>query len=165
MEAAAVNTRLAAATAAAALTVALAGCNFITPQATTFDYDPSDGISGTTGTVAIRNAVLVSEDDMASLAVTFVNSGEPVALLVTVDGEAQRVDLDEGLTAYGFPEQQLVFPLTADVGSLAPVEFAADGIDNEVLEVQVFSTESAGYEALGPIVSEEADESPEPSEG
>lgn len=158
--------RLAAAAAAAALTVALAGCNFLTPQATTVEYDAADGVSGSTGTVEIRNALLVQEDGLASLAVTFVNNGGATTLEIDVAGSTQQISVDEGLTAYGFPDgEQLVFPLDVMPGSLADVVFQADGADSEALQLQVFSTESVGYETLGPeapVETEEADEEADP---
>ena len=49
---------VAAAAAAVVVAFAATGCNILTPQATTIDYDPSDGISGQTGTVEFHNAML-----------------------------------------------------------------------------------------------------------
>ncbi len=41
----------------ALVAIALAGCNFITPQATLVPYESSDGVSGTIGDVDVLNAV------------------------------------------------------------------------------------------------------------
>lgn len=161
--------RIAAAALTAALTLGLAGCNFLSPAATTFEYDAADGVSGSTGVVEIRNALLVTDDGTASLAVTFVNDGPDTVLTVDVQGTQQQVELAEGLTAFGFPDgDQLVFPLDAEPGSLQDVTFQADGADTTALQLQVFSTDSAGYETLAPVApsepaaseDEEADPSP-----
>ncbi|WAC66553.1 hypothetical protein OVA14_01835 [Agrococcus sp. SL85] len=143
------------AAAAAAVVVALVatGCNIFTPQATTIQYDPSDGISGTTGQVQIHNAVLVGEPDgdALSLAVTFTNPGEATFLEVRVEDEAQDVRIPSGTTVYGFQDQQLVFDAPAiDFGGHRSVSFTADGAVPTGLPVQMVSTEFVGYETLGP---------------
>ncbi len=52
-------------------------CNLLAPQATTNHYDASDGVSGDVGDVAIRNAILLSNDgSTANLLVTVVNQGD-----------------------------------------------------------------------------------------
>ena len=156
------KSRLAAAAAAVLATATLAGCNFITPQATQFQYDAADGVSGTSGAVEIRNAVLVVDGDLSSLAVTFVNDGPATTLEVTVGDETQSVDLDSGLTPYGFPEQQLVFTAPVTIGSIEDVVFAADAAERASLAVPTFSTDTANWSDYGPVAPE-VDETPEPS--
>ena len=101
--------RLAAA-AAAAVVVAFAatGCNILTPQATTIDYDASDGVSGSTGTVDIHNAMLIGDPDgdAFNLAVTFTNEGEATVVEVRVDDQSQQVRVSEGVTTFGFPDEE-----------------------------------------------------------
>ncbi|GAA2173999.1 hypothetical protein GCM10009846_18230 [Agrococcus versicolor] len=155
------KSRLAAVAAALVATATLAGCNFTTPQATQYQYDAADGVSGATGPVDIRNAVLVADDDLSSLAVTFVNSGPATTLVVTVGTEEQEIDLDEGVTAFGFPEQQLVFTSPLTVGSLEDVVFSADAAERAALSVPVFSIETANWSSYGPVAPEESE--PEPS--
>jgi hypothetical protein len=49
-------------------TTVLAGCQFVTPQQTANSYTPSDGVNGTAGDVAVRNAfVLDGAGDTASV--------------------------------------------------------------------------------------------------
>jgi len=168
-----VKSRLAAAAAAVLATATLAGCNFITPQATQFQYDPADGVSGQTGPVEIRNAVLVVDGDLSSLVVTFVNDGPATTLEVTVGDETQVVDLDSGLTPYGFPDQQLVFSAPVEAGSLEDVVFAADAAERTAVPVPAFSTATANWSSYGPVAPEEdeaepstpASTEPTPSEG
>lgn len=70
--------RLAASAALVALlTLGTTGCTFMTDQATTQHYDPSDGIGTTLGDVAVQNALLVTEDGTnASLLINVINHSE-----------------------------------------------------------------------------------------
>lgn len=66
---------------ALALAVAFgtAGCGFIAPQATTKQYDASDGVSGSVGSVDVRNAIIVTDakgGTVGNLVVTLVNTGD-----------------------------------------------------------------------------------------
>ncbi|SFS01326.1 hypothetical protein SAMN04487783_0538 [Agrococcus baldri] len=145
----------AAAVAAVVVAIAATGCNILTPQATTIDYDASDGVSGSTGTVEIHNAMLIGEPDgdALNLAVTFTNEGEATVVEVRVDDEAQQVRVSEGVTTFGFPdEEQLIFPQTGELpfGSLRNVSFQADGAQPAGLGVPMISSEALGYETLAP---------------
>lgn len=148
--------RLAAAAAAAVVVVfAATGCNLITPQATQIEYDPSDGVSGVTGAVTMHNAMLIGEPDgeELSLVVTFTNEGEGTILEVRVDDDAQQIRVPEGVTTFGFPdEQQLIFPQTGELpfGSLRNVSFQADGAEPTGLGVPMISSEVVGYEEFAP---------------
>lgn len=76
MEAIAVKIRaVAAAALAVALSAGLAGCNMISPQRTTMQYDASDGVNVDLGDVSLRNVILVtdSEGQQANLVYTAVN--------------------------------------------------------------------------------------------
>src|SRR5690606_5672436 len=99
----------AAAVAAVVVAIAATGCNILTPQATTIDYDASDGVSGTTGTVEIHNAMLVGEPDgdQLNLAVTFTNEGEATVVQVRVDDASEQVRVGEGITTFGLDDQML----------------------------------------------------------
>lgn len=144
----------AAAVAAVVVAFAATGCNILTPVATEIEYDASDGVSGSTGTVEIHNAMLVGEPDGSelNLMVTFTNEGEATALQVRVDDEAQQVRVSEGVTTFGFPEQQLIFPAPGELpyGSLRNVSFQADGAEPTGLAVPMISTETIGYEDYAP---------------
>jgi hypothetical protein len=145
---------VAAAAAAVVVAFAATGCNILTPQATTIQYDPSDGISGQTGAVEFHNAMLIGEPegDALNLSVTFTNSGAATIVEVRYDDQAQQIRIPEGVTTYGFPDQQLVF--SADdvaFGSHQNVSFQADGAEPTGVEVQAISTEFVGYETLGPV--------------
>ena len=145
---------LAAAAAAVVVALAATGCNILTPQATTIQYDPSDGISGTTGTVEFHNALLVGEPegDALNLAVTFTNPGDATTVEVRVDDEAKQVRVPQGTTVFGFPdEEQLVFEVDeVEFGAHRNVSFQADGAEPAGVGVQVFSTEFPDYAELAP---------------
>ncbi|WP_306231851.1 hypothetical protein [Agrococcus beijingensis] len=146
---------LAAAAAAVVVALAVTGCNMLTPQATTIQYDASDGISGETGGVEFHNAMLIGEPDgdALNLAVTFTNPGEATFVEVRVDDEAQEVRVPNGVTTFGFPEQQLVFEVSdVEFGGQRNVSFTADGVEPDPagVGVQVFSTEFPDYAELGP---------------
>lgn len=148
---------VAAAAAAVVVAFAATGCNILTPQATTIQYDPSDGISGQTGSVEFHNAMLIGEPegDALNLAVTFTNPGEATILEVRFDDQAQQIRVPSGVTTYGFPDQQLVFEASDIVfGSHQNVSFQADGAEPAGVEVQAISTEFVGYETLGPEAAE-----------
>ncbi|MBW8872122.1 MAG: hypothetical protein JF618_08165 [Leifsonia sp.] len=76
---------------ALALAVAFgtAGCGFIAPQATTKHYDASDGVSGSVGSIDVRNAIIVTDakdGTVGNLVVTLVNTGS----------ESRRVAISAG---------------------------------------------------------------------
>ena len=116
---------------AAGILLGTSGCNLLAPQSTTAKYDASDGVSGNVGDLAIRNAMLLSEDgDVANLVVTVVNTGDSAhSLTVQYDGGTEKVNQDVTVDAnssvtLGTPDSPSV-TVTADVtpGSLFPVFF------------------------------------------
>ncbi|TFB66093.1 hypothetical protein E3N86_01665 [Cryobacterium sp. Hz7] len=107
------------------------GCNLLAPQSTTAKYDASDGVSGNVGDLAIRNAMLLSDDgNIANLVVTVVNLGDSAHNLnVQYDDGTEKftqevnVDANSSVT-FGTPDAPTV-TVAADVapGSLFPVFF------------------------------------------
>lgn len=136
-----------------------AGCAFITPQATTEIVETSDGVNADIGSVAIRNATLISEDgELASLLVSFVNTGEGAQqLLVQYEDEItgkrvnQKVFIDEGTTSFGAKgtEQILLKNVTAP-GSLFPVYFQYGDEPGKQIMVPVLNTSLPEYDGLAP---------------
>ena len=62
---------------AAGILLGTSACNLLAPQATTARYDAGDGVSGDVGDVAIRNAILLSNDgSTANLLVTVINQAD-----------------------------------------------------------------------------------------
>ncbi|TFC42805.1 hypothetical protein [Cryobacterium shii] len=115
---------------AAGILLGTSGCNLLAPQSTTAKYDASDGVSGDVGDLAIRNAVLLSEDgSTASLLVTVVNTGDSAhSLNVQYKGATEKVtqkvnvDANSSVTI-GTPDAPNVSVTDADTqpGSLFPV--------------------------------------------
>ncbi|HIY67423.1 MAG TPA: hypothetical protein H9830_14240 [Candidatus Agrococcus pullicola] len=146
---------VAAAIAGLALAIGLTGCNMLTPQATTNQYNPGDGLNGETGEVAFRNALLVVDADdpsRGSLNVTFINeSDSPQQMSVQVGDQQVQIPLQPGVSVFGYQDNQIVLPVDNPVaGSTMTAAFAVDGGESVTIDIQVFSTEAIGYEDLGP---------------
>lgn len=119
-----------AATVALSASIALlaSGCGFITPQATTDDYDPSDGVGSTIGDVKVLNALVLSADgENGNLVAGFANSGSERAR-ITIQFESRDGTQDRTVTVAPGEVKSIgtdeVFELTgidADLGSLLPI--------------------------------------------
>lgn len=100
------------------LSVALTGCQFLTPQQTTASYTPSDGVNGDVGPIQIRNVlVLAGEDDTASMIGVLANSGDT----------AQSVEL-QWTAASGTATERVAVP----AGGLVSLSTAPSTIDASV---------------------------------
>ncbi|WDH78143.1 DNA modification methylase [Microbacterium esteraromaticum] len=79
--AASIASRLVAAVAlGAVVALGTTGCTFMTNQATTIDYSPSDGVNvdATGGDIVVRNAMVIATEDgsTGNLVGAFVNTGD-----------------------------------------------------------------------------------------
>ncbi|WP_293696691.1 hypothetical protein [uncultured Agrococcus sp.] len=162
---------VAAATAGLALAIGLTGCNMLTPQATTNEYNPGDGLNGETGDVAFRNVLLVVDADdpsRGSLNVTFINESDSMQQMSVQVGEQQvQIPLQPGVSVFGYQDNQIVLPVDDPLaGSTLSAAFAVDGGDSVTIDIQVFSTEAIGYEDLGPTAEpvDPVDDEDEPSQ-
>lgn len=144
---------------AAGILLGTSGCNLFAPQATTIQYDASDGVSGDLGDLAIRNAMLITEDgENANLVVHVVNSAdEDIELLVQYEGVDEKVDrtltIDANATTeIGIPggESVAVQNLNATAGSLFPVYFQYGDLTGVELLVPVLDGTLAEYSTLVP---------------
>ena len=90
--------RLASVALAAAVVFATAGCSIISPQATTIDYSPAEGVNLMgTEPLKVRNALLVANESgtEANFLAAIVNDTDSAeTLLVGIDGDTQRVRVD-----------------------------------------------------------------------
>lgn len=77
----------------AGILLGTSGCNLYAPQATTIQYDASDGVSGNVGDVGVRNVIVLSEDgETANVLVSLVNQGDaPVSLNVQYEAASGKV--------------------------------------------------------------------------
>jgi hypothetical protein len=144
---------------AAGILLGTTGCNLYAPQATTIHYDASDGVSGNLGDLAIRNAILLTDDgENANLLVHVVNkSAKSVNLLVQYEGTdekvTQRVTIDPNATTeIGVPggENVGVQSLNASAGSLFPVFFQYGDLTGIELLVPVLNGTLDAYSTLVP---------------
>ncbi|MFF2053205.1 hypothetical protein ACFVU2_16505 [Leifsonia sp. NPDC058194] len=154
-----------AASVVLALTVAFgtAGCGLIAPQATTKHYDASDGVSGSVGTIDVRNAILVTDASggtVGSLVVTLVNTGSTAQKVAVTggdkSGEAAYVTVDAGQTKKVGTDPEStsgnVFftPFSALPGSLYPVYFQYGDQTGVQLQVPVLDGGLTEYKDLVP---------------
>lgn len=136
---------------AGSLIAGTTACGFVTPQATTFSYDPSDGVSGTTGEVRLLNVLAVT-DDGSEIGLSFSaanRSSRTIGLGVQYEGQTATVQLvPEESTLIG--EGDLVTFPAADVvpGALVPVYFQYGDEPGTQLLVPVLDGTLPEYDAL-----------------
>lgn len=154
-----------AASVVLALAVAFgtAGCGLVAPQATTKHYDASDGVSGSVGTIDVRNAIIVTDaagGTVGSLVVTLVNTGSTAQRVAVTAGdqstEPAYVTVDAGQTKQVGTEPESdsgnVFftPFSALPGSLYPVFFQYGSQTGVQLQVPVLDGGLSEYKDLVP---------------
>jgi len=143
-----VRARVAASAGLVALmAIALAGCNFITPQATLKPYDPSDGVSVSVGDVDVLNALILSEDgDSGNLVFSALNTGsKDVNLTVQYESGGDKVDLQVPLDAGA----------TTDIGFGDDGQLFLEGIDTQpggLLAVYFQYGDAQGRQLLVPVL-------------
>lgn len=164
---------LATVVVAAGLLVGTSGCTLFAQQATTIQYDASDGVSGNIGDLAIRNAMLITADgENANLVVHVVNTGDDdVDLLVQYEGVDEKVTktvtIDANATTeIGLPggEELGTESLNATAGSLFPVFFQYGDRTGIELLVPVLDGTLNEYATLVPTSTPDASETPQPTE-
>jgi hypothetical protein len=147
---------------AGALLVGTTGCTFVSTQATLIQYDPSDGVGIDVGSVQVRNAIaLINEDGRAaSLMITLVNSGSRTAnvnLQYESSGEkittTKSVNPDQ-VSTYGTSvddTQIIILNPGVKAGALFPVYIQYGKHEGRELLVPVLTAENhPEYEALVP---------------
>jgi len=138
---------------AGALLVGTTGCTFISTQATLIQYDPSDGVGASIGTVDIRNAILLVNEDATAgnLMLTFVNSGERSASMkLQYESAGEKFSLTKPLdgsevTTFGTtPDDSQIIVLEPGVkaGDLYPVYFQYGDHEGVQLMVPVLNADN-----------------------
>ena len=137
------------------------GCNFLAPQATTYEYDAGDGVSANTGDLEIRNVFIVSEDG---------KDGNLIAAIINSDTEAaatRRIEVGEdgkgGKTTVRVPAAGLVSlggeagedpilleGINAKPGTVLPMYFQSGDGEGELVLVPVLDGTLPYYEGLVP---------------
>tara|TARA_R110002020_G_scaffold82795_4_gene205270 strand:+ start:537 stop:1007 length:471 start_codon:yes stop_codon:yes gene_type:complete len=144
--------RLASLALVAAVLVGTSGCTLISPQATLIPYAPADGVSAHTGDVAVRNALIVSDDGIdGNFLAAFVNeSTDPVTLRVEYgEGSAKteltvRLDASEAISlGMDGANDPLPFPdIDTMPGATMPVYFQAGDAEGSLVEVPILTGET-----------------------
>lgn len=125
---------------ASAVALSTAGCGFITPQATSYEYAPSDGVNVTAGSVKVRNALIITNEDASTfnLSMTVVNedqSAHDLSVTLVIDSErtSKQITVESGLTEFGNAEdgqEQIVFnDLDLKAGQTALAYFEVTGVE------------------------------------
>lgn len=138
----------AAAIAALAISIALgtSGCGLMTYQATTAQYDPSDGVSAQIGDVSVRNVILISNGDKgATLLLAAVNHGDDSAKInVSLDGETTglgsftvRGNSSVSFGAEASAEAPVLETLKAEPGGLVKLYLQYGSAEGKILQVPV----------------------------
>lgn len=151
---------------AAALAGGLAGCNLVSPQSTTIQYDASDGVGLSVGDLELRNILILVNPETegpqttGSLIGTVVNHAEIAGVIdVTIDGAAAQIPIDPqtGLTqvGYGDGEQILLEGAVLELGGDAEVTFTGPTGSTETIAVPVLDGTLDEYSTLVPTVPAE----------
>ncbi|WP_458042354.1 MULTISPECIES: DNA modification methylase [Bacteria] len=152
--------RLASLALVAAVLVGTSGCALIAPQATLIPYAPADGVSAKTGDVAVRNALVVSDDGIdGNFLAAFVNeSTDPVTLRVEYGEGSDKTELTVRLAAseaisLGMDGENdpLPFPNIDTIpGATMPVYFQAGDAEGSLVEVPILTGETSYLEQFVP---------------
>lgn len=153
------KSRLAASLVLSALVLTGAtGCTFITHQASTIAYSPSDGVNidDTAGPLQVRNALIVATDDgsQGSFVAVVVNpTTQHASLTVEIEGLAPlTVNVPAGQTVSlgGTDEPLLIDPLGLDAGATVTTYFQSGDANGATAEVPVLDGTLSYYEDLLP---------------
>ena len=160
---------------ALAVATGTAGCNLIQPQATTKQYDASDGVGVNLGDLDLNNLILLSDNggESGNLVVGAINtSGAPITLNIsyTSNGSLATVvaviPTSERVIGYGGKDQPQIVLRDFDVaagGTLTLTLQAGDG-DTRVTIVPVLNTDLPEYRGLTPSPIPTVTITPEPTE-
>jgi hypothetical protein len=156
-----VKVRIVAAVAlAAGIALGTAGCNLIQPQATTNQYDASDGVGVNVGGIQLRNLIVISDTGKAgNLLLSATNAtGEDVELHIgfmsggeMVDGHLDVPSNDKVPTSWGAGKEDRIILGGIDTipGSLIEIGFEANG-ETKTTMVPVLTSAQPEYEGLQP---------------
>jgi hypothetical protein len=148
--------------AAGVLLTSVAGCTFISVQATYLPYDAADGIGADLGDLALRDvrAVLGPDGQALSLVFVAINTGTSSTSLTlsfeTANGPAtQTINVGSGKSvSVGRPDDDteaiVLFPGEIVPGQNFEVYAQAGTADGVVLTVPVFDASNPAYVDLAP---------------
>jgi hypothetical protein len=146
---------------ALAVTTGVAGCNLIQPQATTKQYDASDGVGVNLGALDLNNMILLSDNggETANLVVGAVNtSGGPLTLNISYTSKGALATVvavipsSERVIGYGGRDEPQIILDNIDVpaGGTVTLTLQAGDSDTKVTIVPVLNTDLPEYRGLTP---------------
>ncbi|WP_105034973.1 hypothetical protein [Cryobacterium aureum] len=147
---------------AAGILLGTSACGFFAPQATSIQYNASDGVSGDVGEIHVRNALLVSTDgELANLIVSVVNPTDTLKqVLVQYESSTGRVSQDipvEANTTVTFgtdgAPSVILENMDSQPGSLFPVFFQYGEETGIELLLPVLSGTQGEYSTLMPTLA------------
>jgi hypothetical protein len=148
---------------AGAVVLGTSACSFFTPQATLFHYDPANGVGTSVGSIDVRDAVAIINDDgdAISLIITFVNrSADAVAnIVVQFQSDGEKTDAVVNVGGYGVtqfgttPDQTQIVIAKPDVvaGQLLPVYVQYGDEQGKTILVPVLDGTLPEYADLLPV--------------
>ncbi|SDO28289.1 hypothetical protein SAMN05216368_11430 [Cryobacterium flavum] len=159
---------------AAGILLGTSACGFFAPQATSIQYNASDGVSGDVGEIHVRNALLVSADgELANLIVSVVNPTDTLQqVLVQYKSSTGTVSQDipvEANTTVTFgtdgAPSVVLENMGSQPGSLFPVFFQYGEETGIELLLPVLSGTQGEYSTLMPTLAptETPTETPTPT--
>ena len=159
---------------AAGILLGTSACGFFAPQATSIQYNASDGVSGDVGEIHVRNALLVSADgELANLIVSVVNPTDTLQqVLVQYKSSTGTVSQDipvEANTTVTFgtdgAPSVVLENMDSQPGSLFPVFFQYGEETGIELLLPVLSGTQGEYSTLMPTLAptETPTETPTPT--
>ncbi len=155
------NSRLFASIAVGALVIlGTTGCSMISPQATTIEYNASDGVAVNAGALEVRNALIVANEDgsAGNFLAAIVNTGDSTERLSLEFGEgsdavSETVTVPAGaVVSLGVDDEEpiLIEGLDTMPGADLPVYFASGGEEGTLMDVPVLDGELPYLEPFVP---------------
>ena len=147
---------------AAGILLGTSACGFFAPQATSIQYNASDGVSGDVGEIHVRNAMLFSTDgELANLIVSVVNPTDTLKqVLVQYESSTGQVSQDipvEANTTVTFgtdgAPSVVLENMDSQPGSLFPVFFQYGEETGIELLVPVLTGSQEAYDGLLPTLA------------
>lgn len=141
---------------AASIALGATGCEFLSPARTKEIRQITDGVDVTTGSVDVRNALLISDTgEDARFVGTLVNTGdEERTVTLEVDGNDQTVVVPSNATvvlADDAEHDTVDFDdVTAKPGSLVKMYFSYQGAEGASATVPVLTSSQEEYQTLAP---------------
>ena len=148
---------------AGAVALGTSACTFVTPTATLYHYDPGNGVGTSVGSIDVRDAVaLINDDgDAISLLITLVNtSSEAIEnVVVQFESDGEKTTALVVVDAYGVAQfgttsdQQQIVIVNPDVaaGQLLPVYVQYGTEQGKTILVPVLDGTLPEYADLLPV--------------